>query len=374
MEKSEDDKQILVVHIFPGSLKPYYLKKLGKTEGTYIRVGATNKKADTALIQQLERERLNISFDAVINYTIKDDMDFEFLEDWYQKKLTNTKLLNLNLKAKESGKEYYTNSALILSGNLENAFVSCARFKGNSTEIFLDRKEFRGNIFSQLENVELFLKNHLMLFGEINGLVRKDTLEIPLLALREAIINAFIHRDYSIMGSNIKIAIFDDHLKITSPGVLPPSISLENILFEERSEIRNPVIARIFKELNLIEQWGTGFTKMRNACLNAGLEKPIVRETANFFQVIFKRPHNQNIKTGGKLAENWRKTGGKPAEYPKETKILLFLEEHSQIKTKDVEELLNVKSSRARFILAQMVKKHFLVKKGKSKNTYYIKF
>ncbi len=366
------DKLLLVIRVFTGSLKPYHLKNEDRLSGTYIRVGATNKQADLPVIQQLERERQNLSFDAVVDYHTNIEPELSFLAPLFNKEINKPILKNLKLLIEESGKEFYTNAAFILAGQFENSSVSCARFKGNTSEVFIDRKEYKGNIFDQLNNVEIFLRNHLMLSGRINGFVREDSFEIPILALREVIINAFVHRDYSILGSNIKIAIFDDDVKITSPGVLPSSISLEHILDDERSEIRNPILARIFKELNYIEQWGSGFSKIKNSCLLAGLALPSNRESGNFFQVIFKRPNYYQAINGGKVAEKWRKSGGKVAETDRDKAVIDFINANEKIRTSDVEKLFGVKVSRARLILSQMVMKNMLLKMGKSKNTYYV--
>ena len=112
--------------------------------------------------------------------------------------------------------------------------------------------------------------NHINLKGEIKGLQRTDTYEIPVPALREALINAIIHRDYTNRGRDIKVGIYDDIVNIVSPGGLPNTITIEDI-FSGRSEARNRVVANVFKELNLIEQWGSGINRIINACIKHGL-------------------------------------------------------------------------------------------------------
>jgi len=174
------------------------------------------------------------------------------------------------------------------------------------------------------------------------------------------------------LGSNIKIAIFDHQVKIISPGVLPNSITLENILEEERSEIRNPVVARIFKELNLIEQWGTGFTKMKISCKKAGVKIPVVKESANFLQIIFERTSKEPQKTDEKPTKNRRKTDEKIINTKQEKQVEEFLKEKSIITSKDVEKMFNLKNTRAKEILTNMIKKGLIVKKGETKGSYYI--
>ena len=187
---------------------------------------------------------------------------------------------------------------IILSGKPENTHTDCARFKGTTTNIFIDKKELSTNLFKQIEMIELFLKNHLNLNAQIKNFSRTEHYEIPIEALREAVLNAFIHRNYSRQGSNIKIAIFDDIVEINSPGVLPPSINLYNIFSSRRSEVRNKTLARIFKELGYIEQWGTGMRKIYDYSQSAGLKTPEISEKGHFLQFVFFRKHNtQNINT-----------------------------------------------------------------------------
>ncbi len=190
---------------------------------------------------------------------------------------------------------------------------------------------------------------------------------MPLAALRETVINAFVHRDYSRRGSDIKIAVFDNAVEITSPGVLPNSISVENILSEGRSEIRNTVIALVFKELNYIEQWGTGMAKIRNSCESAGLKTPQIKENAGFTQVVMFRPADSS-KCRRIVVETNEKQNVLCGQ---ERKIINFVEANQQINLKEAMELLGVKESRARELLGLLVKKDALVKNGSGRSTFY---
>ncbi len=286
-------KKVMVVKIFPGNLKPYYLKKKGKINGVYLRIGASNRLADIENIVELERNRRNISFDEEENYEFRlDELDLSKLKKYFLDiqniKITNEHLLSLKLIKKIENKLYPTNGLLIILGKFEHVRFKCAKFKGRTTEIFIDKKEFEGDIFEQLNNVEIFIKNHLNLGAKIEGYLRLEELEIPWNALREAILNAIVHRDYSKPGRDIKIAIFDDIVEITSPGVMPNSIKPEEAMKTGRSEIRNKVIARVFKKLGLIEEWGTGFEKMINMMNNRNLKFDF-KEAGDFVQVIFYR-------------------------------------------------------------------------------------
>ena len=205
------------------------------------------------------------------------------------KTLSDEKLRNLNLIKTDRGITYPTNALLILLGKFPHCSVKCARFKGITMEVFIDKKEYRGNIFSILENTQNFILNHINLSAKIEGLYRTDNYEIPLIALREALINALIHRDYANFGRDIKMGVYDDIVNIVSPGALPNIVTIEDIL-RGRSEIRNKVIANVFKELGLIEQWGSGINRIMLACKKAGLDQPKIREQGDFVDVEFYRP------------------------------------------------------------------------------------
>lgn len=164
--------------------------------------------------------------------------------------------------------------------------VKCARFKGVTIKTFIDKKEYRGNIFSALENTQNFILNHINLSAKIEGLYRTDSYEIPLIALREALINALIHRDYANFRRDTKVGVI---VNIVSPGALPNIVTIEDIL-RGRSEIRNKVIANVFKELGLIEQWGSGISRIMITCKKAVLNQPKIIEQGDFVDVEFYRP------------------------------------------------------------------------------------
>ncbi|MEI7898831.1 MAG: RNA-binding domain-containing protein, partial [bacterium] len=280
-----EGKTVLVVEVFRGNLLPYYLKEGGKNQGTYLRVGASNRKADFEHILELERQRRNQSFDEeVFRDKPLSGIDLTPLLARFAaigKPLDHEKMKNLKLVQQEQGTEYPTQGLMILLGLLPHVAAKCARFKGTDMSVFLDRKEYGGDLFSQLEQVEAFVKNHISLRGEIKGLQRIDTYEIPEPALREALVNAVIHRDYTNQGRDIKVGVYDDIVNVVSPGGFPNTLTADALL-EGRSEIRNRVIARVFKELGYIEQWGSGIQRIKSACLAQGLAEPRIREKGDF--------------------------------------------------------------------------------------------
>ena len=368
-----DEKTIITIEIFPGNLKPYYIKSLGKENGVYIRVGASNRKADYENILELERQRRNITFDEEIDWDLNlENLELSFLETEFKekaKKLSEEKLLNLGLIKKEGEKLKVTKGLGILAGLYENTSINCAHFKGKTMDIFLDKKELAENIFLNIENIQIFLKNHLNIRSEFKKFQREDILEIPMLALREGIINAIVHRDYSNQGRDIKIGIYDDRVEIISPGGLPSTLTIDEI-YSGRSEIRNRVIARVFKELGYIERWGSGINRMINLCKNAGLKSPEIKETGDSIVLRFYRGNilNQVVPdSAGSVPDS----AGLSELTETEIKILKLITEKTT--RKELQEVLALSERMIRKTLNSLQEKNLVQKVGNGPTTYYRK-
>lgn len=203
--------------------------------------------------------------------------------------------------------------------------------------------------------------------SHIQGIKRIDTLEIPIEALREVIVNAIVHRDYSIRDS-IKIAIFDNRVEITSPGNLPRSLDIDMIK-KGRSEIRNVVIARFFKELGFIEQWGTGIRKIIALCVQNNLKEPEFFDDGTSFKVIIYR--KVTSESAGIVPES---AGIVPESEinEKERLVLKLLQDHGSASRKDIQDLLRMSERGVRKLLSKLENKGFIKQIGKGKNTKYV--
>ena len=377
---SLQDMTIVVVEVYPSSLKPHFLKSLGKATGVYIRVGASNKQADLEYVQELERQKHNISFDEDRCVDCPDEAGYiedlkQLLATQLRREITDETLTNLKFLRTQQGKRQLTNAAPILMGTWEYVHIKCARFKGDNSDVFIDRKELTGNLFSQLENAMKFLLANINLSGEVGAdhLRRIDSYEIPPEALREALVNAVVHRDYVMSGSDIKVAVYDSRIEITSPGAFPRGITLDEVL-DGRSEVRNKVIARVFKEAELIEQWGRGIQKLTRLCLEAGLQKPDIVETGMFVQVTFHRK-NRTQKPDEKIGRKNRtqKPDVNEKTVESQNKIMVFVLERGAINVAQGMELLSLGKSRTSEILSSMVQAKLLTKQGIGKATCYIR-
>ena len=310
--------ELLLIDVSRGALLPYYLENDGKDSGCYIRLGATNRQAGPEQIVELERQRLNICFDEQICYDVSlESLNLDSIRERFEKdgkRLGEEQMRNLKLIKEDQGTLYPTQGLLILLGYYEHVEIKCSRFKGTTMTVFLDKKEYSGDLFSQLEQAELFIKNHLQLKVEINGLQHTENYELPMSAIREALLNAFIHRDYSNFGRDIKLGIYDDVLNIVSPGGLPHGLTQDDLV-KGRSEIRNRTLARVFKTLGFIEQWGSGIQRIYEQCSEYGARKPKLTESGDFIDWEFFRSEAKAAggtidKSGGTIGGAIDKSGG----------------------------------------------------------------
>lgn len=188
---------------------------------------------------------------------------------------------------------HLTNAAVLLFCKTEqkqfmHSVIQLARFEGLTKSVFLDRKEVRGNIFDLLESAMKFLQFNLPIAGRVTpeSVYRVDTPAIPFDVLREALLNALMHRDYAIYGSFIDVAIYDDRVVIDNPGKLPSDVKLTDLSKMHKSVQRNPLIAKVLHTCGMIEQWGRGTLEMIELSKKAGNPLPYFEESGNSFAVI----------------------------------------------------------------------------------------
>ncbi len=317
-----DGPTVIRVKVYRGSQAPYYLKHKGKEKGVYIRVGSSNRLAPPEIVQELERMSRNISFDSL---PVVDLAPEPFILNKFAKKyqertgepLNDAALRKLQLIKTANDQAYYTHAALLLadpevkSRYFPYSKVECARFKGTSSETFLDQETIEDNIAVHADEVIHFIRRNIAHGATINGIYREDRWEYPLAAVREAVINAIIHRDYALQGKDIKVAIYEDMLEITSPGAAPPSIDISGDLPVGQSEIRNLVLAPIFKRLGLIEQWGTGFKKIKEALAEYPEIELRINEPGMAFQMQFVKKDYQPTESEAKTGLGWDQVGTK---------------------------------------------------------------
>ena len=375
-----DGKCIVVVDIFPGTNRPYYLKSAGKEQGTYIRVAGTSRLADSLKIKELEMEGCNMSWDELVcvGYQITDEAIEKLCRDIRtymvnavgsedEKKsiqeVTMDQLLNWKIIKKADGEVMATNAFVLLTSDyFRFAKIQCAVFKGNDRDIFIDRKEFSGPLYEQIEGAYQFVLRHINRSAEINGLIRKEKYELPVGAIREMIINAQCHRNF-MDNSCVQVALYDDRLEVTSPGMLYGGLTLEEAI-SGRSKIRNRAIADVFSRMELVEEWGTGIRRIIKRASEYGLAAPEFLEIGDTFRVnLFRYEDKKPIKKADK----------KPIYIERQQMILTYLNEYGKITNKEARELLGLAESTTKRILKQMVQEEQLVEQGERKARIYVK-
>jgi ATP-dependent DNA helicase RecG len=279
---------------------PFYLKAQGPEEGVYVRLGSTNRVAGPELIAELKRSISNISFDQLPCPGVDaSGLDMDRIKQAFanvDRKINQKKLETLGILVPYANKLVCSNGGLILFGHDElreryfpNTKVRCARFQGTDKVDFIDQYDCNGTIIEAMKEVPNFIRRNTRLAAKIDQIQRKDVPEYALLAIREVLTNALVHADYSIKGMNPRIAIFSDRLEIENPGMLPFGYTLEEFVAGV-SHVRNKVIARVFRELNLMEEWGTGYRRITEVCQAGGYQTPTWEELGTTIRVIFK-PH-----------------------------------------------------------------------------------
>ena len=299
-------KSIIVVEIPAGMQRPYYIKSLGVTDGTFVRVACTTRIATWYRLQELIMEGSNRSFDQIKNDKPVSEVQLsDFCEEIYRhaqslcnsdesmmqvQKITKNQLLSWKLIVEQDGRYYPTNGYLLLDGKQDkfpDATIQCAVFKGTVRDIFITRKEFKGSIYQQVEDAYSFVLQHINLGSRIEGLYREDIYELPIKSVREMIANAVCHRSYLAPGK-IQVALFDDRLEVTSPGMLDNEITIEKMK-TGLSKIRNKGIAAAFSYMNVIEAWGSGIPRMFREAEEFGLPEPELINMGSDFRVNFFR-------------------------------------------------------------------------------------
>lgn len=284
--------QVLAVQVHPSSARPHHLKREGLDGGVYVRVGSTNRRADREMAEELQRWALGETFDERPMPELDSEaIDFRVASELFApvRKLTRAGLETLRLVAPHQGRKVPTVGGMLLFGSdrerhFPDAWIQAGRFAGTDKSKIIDSAEIHSYPVQAIEEAIAFVQKHLLHGAEIGAVKRKERWSLPPVAVREAVINAFAHADYSQHGAPIRIAIFDDRLEVENPGLLPFGLTVED-LPRGVSKLRNRVIGRVFNALGLIEQWGSGVQRMTTACREAGLASPVFEEVATRFRV-----------------------------------------------------------------------------------------
>ena len=270
-----------------------------------IWVSGTTRAADSYRVKELLLEGSNRYFDQTpcVGYTVTQEEITKLCHDLKETALKNTRneaerakvkdvtantLLSWGVLAEKDGTLVPANAFALLTGNpVLPTKIQCAVFKGTTRSIFITRRDYEGAIQDQVELAYEFVLQHIRLGAKIEGLYRHDEYEFPIASIREIIANAVAHRSY-LEPSNIQIALYDDRLEVTSPGMLLNGVTLEKIR-AGYSKVRNRAIASVFSYMKIIEQWGSGIPRMFDEFKEYGLREPELIDLDGDFRVNFYR-------------------------------------------------------------------------------------
>ncbi len=288
------DTYVLAVQVFPSPNRPHHLGPDAAT-GTYVRVGSTNRRADADLIAEMRRFARHESFDERPMPDLDSEaLDFRAASESFAefRQLAQPDLDILGLLTTHQGRKVPTAGGILLYGrdrlgHFPDAWMQAGRFAGTEKARIVDQVDLKMPLPETISASVAFLERHLASGVEIGPVRSAPQWELPPVAVREALVNAVAHADYSQRGAPIRLAVFDDRLEVENPGLLPFGLTIED-LPRGVSKLRNRVIGRVFHELRLVEQWGSGAQRMIAACRDAGLAPPVWEEIGHRLRVTIR--------------------------------------------------------------------------------------
>lgn len=345
-----DDKQVLKIEITRGSRRPYHLTSKGmKPSGVFVRHGTSASAASDEAIRQMIIESDGTQYENM--RCINQSLTFNEANRIFEEEgLAFGKMQQRTLGIINSD-NYYTNLGQLLSDQCEHS-IKGARYKGVTKLDFQDRKEFNGSVIKQVDEAFAYLQLHNAASAEFNGLHRQDTTEYPVFALREALVNAVVHRDYSFSGS-ILIHIFDDRIEIVSVGGLVQGLTLQDIELGI-SQSRNPRLANCFYRMKWIESYGTGLQRIKESYQGSD-KQPYWNVGPNSFVVVLPK-----IESGDNSSQ----------ESPN---LMQWIEEQGTFTSKELEDYLEKSKSFVRNLLKSLLNEQIIERIGKGRSTRYKK-
>jgi ATP-dependent DNA helicase RecG len=349
--KKIDGKDIIHIEVLRGTKRPYHLTSKGmKPTGVFVRHGITSSPASEGLIRQMILENEGMTYEKM--RSMNQELTFKYSEKYFADRnivFENAQKRTLGLINED---DYFTNLGLLLSEQCDHS-IKCAAYNGTTKMTFRDRMEFTGSVLEQLDRAYDYISIYNRTASTFEGLKRVDKTDYPEFAVREALINSIVHRDYSYSGS-ILIHIFDDRIEFVSTGGLVAGLTKEDIMAGV-SESRNKNLSNCFYRLELIESYGTGIQRIIES-YEEMINKPLINITANAFVVTLP-----NLNYVYK-------------ERTEKERIIDMFNENKSIKREDIENELGISKSSARLLLKELLDESKIRQIGKGKNTEYIKY
>jgi len=357
------EDRVIRIEVGEGSYKPYYLKGKGlKPAGVYVRQGAASVQASPEQIRQMIKDSDGDVFESA--RSMEQVLTFEAAEKAFARygvPFSEDKYITLGLRDLHS--DQYTNLALLLSDQCQHT-TKVALFGDRENTTFQDTREFGGSLFQQLEDTFNYLSLCNRTEAIFHGLERVERTAYPEEALREALLNALVHRDYSYSGSII-INVGPDRMEFISIGGLLPGLSTEDIK-NGISQPRNRRLAELFHRLKLIEAYGTGIRRIYALYRDCPLH-PQILVTPNTFKLVLPN----RSEAGSQQAPEVRPEAQLPALTAQMRVVLDYLAEYGELGEEELQELLNVKKTRAYVLARQMSEAGLITVTGRGAEKKY---
>ncbi|MCP1103428.1 ATP-dependent DNA helicase RecG [Aequitasia blattaphilus] len=352
-----EGKKVVIATVQRGTACPYYIGKKGlRPEGVYVRQGASTVPATETAIRNMIKETSGDCFETA--RALEQQLTFETIEEYFRNRKVEfgeKQKVSLGLVGLDGT---YTNLALLLSDQCQHT-IKLAMFEGSKKTVFKERKEFTGSLIRQVEEAYEYIEHYNRTRAEFKGLERIDRKDYPVEAIREALLNAIVHRDYSYSAS-VLISIFEDRIEFVTVGGLVKGMIIDDILLGV-SVLRNQNLGNIFYRLKLIEAYGTGIPKIMES-YEGEICKPRLDVTNNAFKITLPN-RNQGDSLGA------CETANQITE--REKHVLRILAYKKFIVRKDVEEEIGVSQATAILLLREMTRKGLLTKVGSGRLVKY---
>ena len=346
-----DNKDYIIINVSKG-VNIYSLKDKGIIKGTYIRNGSCSMPATEETVKQMIIKNSNITFETSV--ANNQNLTFNYIREAFMGiniDINNKNIMKNLFMLDNNGN--YTNLALLLSDQSPYT-VKVATYQSVNKTNFLDRKEFGGSLLEVYDKTLSYLKINSATYGLIDSSIREDIEEYPEFILREIILNSLIHRDYSVLTSNIINIYKDDSIEFISYGSLYGNITIEDVL-AGLSTSRNPHLQSIFMRLKRVEAIGSGLRRVNSYYKSKNLDF-LVNALPSSFVVRLPRITIDKI----------------PAK--DDYKIIIdYLDKNGEITRKQAERLLNKEKTTTSNVLSKMISDKIIKKIGKGPNTKYIK-
>ena len=353
-----DGKKIVTVDIQQGTERPYYIAKKGlRPEGVYVRQGYSSVPATNTAIRRMIKETDGDHFEEM--RSLEQNLTFESAKKVFAERNVKFGLTQMKTLGMVTQDGVYTNLGLLLSDQCVHT-IKAAVFQGTTQSEFKDRKEFSGSLFRQMDEAYDFIDFRNQTHSTFDKLYRIDRRDYPETAVREALLNLLVHREYSFRASTF-ISLYADRLEFTSIGGLVSGVSLNDITMGI-SVCRNTKLANVFYRLELIEAYGTGIIKIMEAYEGTGMT-PQIEASDNAFKIILP---NLNA-----MPESARKMQGKPAVGTPEERVIALARQRGFVTRKEIEILLGMGQSSCGRLLKKMIDNGLLIQEGKGKNVHY---